>query len=63
VSDGKRIFGISRKGDLVVLAAAAQYRELGRLRLPEGTHATPAIAHGGLFIRTFTRMIRIGPSR
>jgi hypothetical protein len=30
------------------------------LRLPEGTHATPAIAHGSLFIRTFGRMIRVG---
>jgi outer membrane protein assembly factor BamB len=60
VSDGKRIFGISRKGELVVIAAESEYRELGRLRLPEGTHATPAIAHGSLFIRTFGRMIRVG---
>lgn len=61
VSDGKRIFGISRKGELVVLAASNEYRELGRFKLPEGTHATPAIAHGNLFIRTFTHMIRVGP--
>ena len=62
VSDGKRIFGISRKGELVVLAASPEYRELGRCKLPEGTHATPAIAHGSLFIRTFSRMIRVsGP--
>ncbi len=60
VSDGRRIFGISRKGELVVLAAAPEFRELGRLRLPEGTHATPAIAHGSLFIRTFTHLIRVG---
>lgn len=60
VSDGKRIFGISRKGELVVLAASAEYRELGRCRLPEGTHATPAIAHDSLFIRTFSRLIRVG---
>jgi outer membrane protein assembly factor BamB len=59
VSDGKRIFGISRKGELVVLAAAPEYRELGRFKLPEGTHATPAIAHGSLFIRTFSRLIRV----
>jgi outer membrane protein assembly factor BamB len=61
VSDGERIFGISRKGELVVLAAAPVYRELGRYQLPEGTHATPAIAHGSLFIRTFTHLIRVGP--
>jgi outer membrane protein assembly factor BamB len=61
VSDGQRIFGISRKGELVVLAAAPEFRELGRQRLPEGTHATPAIAHGCLFIRTFTHMMRVGP--
>jgi outer membrane protein assembly factor BamB len=61
VSDGSRIFGISRKGELVVLAASPEYRELGRFKLPEGTHATPAIAHGSLFIRTFTHLIRVGP--
>jgi len=61
VSDGSRIFGISRKGELVVLAASPEYRELGRYKLPEGTHATPAIAHGSLFIRTFTHLMRVGP--
>lgn len=61
VSDGKRIFGISRKGELVVLAASNEYRELGRYQLPEGTHATPAIARGSLFIRTFTHLMRVGP--
>ena len=62
VSDGKRIFGISRMGELVVLAASPEYRELGRYKLPEGTHATPAIAHGSLFIRTFNHLMRVGPS-
>jgi outer membrane protein assembly factor BamB len=59
VSDGKRVFGISRKGELVVLAASPEYQELGRFQLPEGTYATPAITHGSLFIRTFGRLIRI----
>ena len=62
VSDGIRIFGISRKGELVVLAASPEYRELGRHNLPEGTHATPAIGHGSLFIRTFSHLLRVGPS-
>ncbi len=61
VSDGKRIFGISRRGELVVLAASPEFQELGRFTLPEGTHATPAIAHDSLFIRTFTHLIRVGP--
>jgi outer membrane protein assembly factor BamB len=61
VTDGQRIFGISRKGELVVLAAAPEFRELGRYRLLEGTHATPAIAHGSMFIRTFSHMLRLGP--
>jgi outer membrane protein assembly factor BamB len=60
VSDGKRIFGISRKGELVVLAATPEFRELGRFSLPEGSHATPAIAHGSLFIRTFSHLLRVG---
>jgi len=61
VSDGKRIFGISRRGELVVLAASPEFQELGRFTLAEGTHATPAIAHGSLFIRTFTHLMRVGP--
>jgi hypothetical protein len=61
VTDGQRIFGISRKGELVVVAAAPEFRELGRYRLLEGTHATPAIAHGSMFIRTFSHMLRLGP--
>ncbi len=60
VSDGKRIFGISRKGEVVVFAPGTKYKELGRSQLPEGTHATPAIAHGAMFIRTFGRLIRVG---
>jgi outer membrane protein assembly factor BamB len=61
VSDGKRLIGISRKGELVVLAAAPEFRELGRFQLPEGTHATPALAHGSLYIRTFHHLLRVGP--
>ena len=60
VSDGKRIFGISRKGELVVFKASPEFTELGRFQFDEGTHATPAIAHGSLFVRTFTRLLRIG---
>ena len=63
VSDGDRIFAISRKGELVVLKAAPEFVELGRYQFPEGTHATPAIAHGALFVRTFTRLMRIGKQR
>lgn len=61
VCDGKRLFGISRKGELVVIAATPEFQELGRYQLPEGTHATPAIAHGSLYVRTFTKLIRFAP--
>ena len=61
ITDGKRIIGISRKGEMVTLAASPQFKELGRLDLPEGTHATPAIAHGSLYVRTFSRLIRFAP--
>lgn len=60
ISDGKRVFGISRKGEVVVFEVGSEYKELGRSQLPEGTHATPAFAHGALFIRTFNRVIRVG---
>jgi outer membrane protein assembly factor BamB len=55
-----RIFGISTKGEVVVLAAAPTFQELARNQLGDETHATPAVADGKLFLRTQTKLMSLG---
>lgn len=57
---GDRIYGCSTEGDVVVLAANHEFEELARNPLPEGTHSTPAVANGRMYIRTFSRLLAIG---
>lgn len=54
--DGKIYCG-SRDGLMVVLAASKDYKKLGENRLSSGIHATPAIAHNRMFIRTDTHLM------
>lgn len=61
VAEGGRIFCGSRDGEMIVLAAEKEYRLLARNPLGEGTHSTPAFAHGRLYVRTFTHLIALGP--
>ena len=60
VSVQGRLYCVSRKGVVYVLAASDQYRFLGKNDLGEGSHATPAVAGGALFFRTFTHLMAIG---
>ena len=55
-----RIYCITRQGEMVVIEASRTFKELGRCKLPEGTHATPAIANGRMYIRTFSRVLSVG---
>ncbi len=54
-----RIFALSEDGDTYVIAAGPDFELLGRNSLNEMTLATPAIAHGSLFIRTASKLYRI----
>ena len=56
--DGK-IFVLSEDGDTYVIRAGPTFAVLGRKSLNEFSMATPAIAHGSLFIRTASRLYRI----
>ena len=56
--DGK-IFALSEDGDTYVIKAGAEFNVLGTNALGEFTMATPAIAHGSLFIRTASKLYRI----
>jgi len=52
-----RLYGASKKGEVVVIKASPQYELLGRAQLPEGSYATPAVANGCLYFRTFNHLI------
>ena len=55
-----KIFAISEDGDTYVMRAGNEFDVLRKNPLDEMTLATPAIAGGSLFIRTATRLYRIG---
>lgn len=52
-----KIYCIADSGEVVVVAAAKEFEELGRNQLPESSHATPAIADGRLFLRTESSVV------
>jgi outer membrane protein assembly factor BamB len=57
---GQGIYCISRSGEMIVLAAAPDYRLLGRVDLGEPSHSTPAVsAEGVMIIRTFSHLMAI----
>lgn len=58
-----RLYGISKRGVVVVLAAGREFAELGRVDLGEKTFATPAIANGILYLRTRSRLYSLGEGK
>jgi outer membrane protein assembly factor BamB len=59
---GDRIFGLSKDGEVVVLAASKEFRLLARNSLGETCQATPAVANERIYYRTESSLICIGPS-
>ena len=53
--DGK-LYGIEESGKVVVVEAGPTFKELGTADLGDGSHSTPAVANGRLFLRTFQRL-------
>jgi outer membrane protein assembly factor BamB len=53
IGAGGMVFNLDEQGNLVVLAAAAEYKLLGKLPLGEPSHSTPAVSNGRLYLRTF----------
>lgn len=63
LADGRLIF-INEEGTAFVVARGREFRLLAKNELGERTLASPAVADGALFIRTETRLRRIGaPAR
>lgn len=60
VAAGDYIYCASRDGEMVVLAAGKDYELIARNPLGEGSHSTPAIAHGRMYIRTFSHLLCLG---
>jgi outer membrane protein assembly factor BamB len=60
VCAGDRLFNVSRDGEMIVLNAARQFKLHSQNRLPEGSHATPALAHGRMYLRTFSTLMSVG---
>jgi outer membrane protein assembly factor BamB len=57
-----KLYCISRKGELVVLAAADEFKLLGRIDLEEPSNSTPAVADGVMYLRTASHLMAIGGS-
>jgi outer membrane protein assembly factor BamB len=58
-ADGK-IYCVSREGECVVLEAGDAFKVLSRNPLGEGSHTTPCIDGGRLYLRTFSRLLCVG---
>lgn len=55
-----RLYCMSAQGEAVVLAASKDYRLIARIPLRDGSHSTPAIADGVMYLRTFSHLISLG---
>lgn len=60
---GARLYCISRKGEVVVLAASDEFRELGHTALGELCYSTPAVGNGTIYIRTYSHLLSVGARR
>jgi outer membrane protein assembly factor BamB len=58
---GDRLYCTATDGKVIVLAAADDFKELGRSELGEATQSTPAVAAGRIFFRTEGHLISLGP--
>jgi outer membrane protein assembly factor BamB len=60
IAHGDRLFCLSESGDTFVFAAGDAYELVASSALDELSLATPAVASDSLFIRTYTRLYRVG---
>jgi len=57
-----RLYAISDEGEVVVLEAGRELKELARNPLGESSRSTPAIAGGRMYLRTYSHLISVGGS-
>ena len=56
----QRLYNMSTQGDLVCLAVGGKFQAPVVVGLGEGSHATPAVSGGRMYLRTFTQLISVG---
>jgi outer membrane protein assembly factor BamB len=54
------VYNVSREGDVVVLKAGRAFEHVATNPLGEGSHSSPAVAGGVLYVRTFNHLCAIG---
>lgn len=60
--DGK-IYCVADSGEVIVIATGREFKELGRVDLGEGTSATPAVANGTIYFRTYSKLLALGKAK
>jgi outer membrane protein assembly factor BamB len=60
VAVGNRVLLLTEEGVTFVVQAGDEYKELAKNDLAEMSLASPAIAHGAIYIRTQSKLYRIG---
>jgi outer membrane protein assembly factor BamB len=56
VCAGDTLFNITRKGEVVAIAASDKFQLLGQTPLNDKCQATPAIVDGKMYVRTYTHL-------
>ena len=59
LADG-RIYAASTKGEMIVLATGDTFQLLGRNPIGEGTHSSPCVEGGRIYVKTFSHLVCIG---
>ena len=57
------LYNVSKKGEVVVLAAGDKFEVLHRIPLGEPSYATPAVAGGVMYLRTSSHLFSLGGPR
>lgn len=58
-----KLYAISDDGIVVVLAAAENFEELGRMSLGQDSNSTPAVSGGVMYLRTSSKLFALGGAR
>ena len=57
----RRIYAPTVKGEMIVLATGDKFEEIARNPIGEGSHTTPCVDGGRLYVRTFNHLVCIAP--
>jgi len=57
VFTGGKLFAVSKRGNVIVLSAADEFQLLGNNDAGEKSDATPAVANGRMYVRTYSHLL------